>query len=113
MKSNFCIWFLQIFSASSLTTCLKGIRADKFGESLHGVTSPRSPALEPDVSDLVRELCRLRLGSKDNEDGGKTPCKLLVSWPDTDPPETSSDEDSEPISSRDDSSATPLCSLTN
>lgn len=32
-----------------------------------------------DVSDLVEESCRLRLGINDKEDGGKIPGMLLAS----------------------------------
>lgn len=59
------------------------------------------------MSDLVEESCRVRLGIKDREDGGNIPGILFASCPAPDPPGTSSNGDSEPASSSDDSSATP------
>ena len=59
------------------------------------------------MSDLVEESCLLLLGKSDKEDGGKIPGKLFASWPVPVPPGTSSNGDSEPTSSSDDSSATP------
>lgn len=59
------------------------------------------------MSDLVEESCRVRLGIKDREDGGNIPGRLFTSCPAPDPPGTSSNGDSEPASSSDDSSATP------
>lgn len=61
-----------------------------------------------DVSDLVDESWRVRLGINEREDGGNIPGMLFASWPVPDiPPGTSSKGDSDPASSSDDSSATP------
>lgn len=60
-----------------------------------------------DVSDLVDESWRVRLGINDREDGGNIPGMLFASCPVPDPPGTSSKGDSDPASSSDDSSVTP------
>lgn len=95
------------------------INADKFGEALQGVTSPKSPALDPLQKKVLKELLvfwiitylvsdlaesRLERSLKLREVGGKTVLPPAELFSNSGTTTSSSNGDSDPTSSSDDSS---------